>query len=736
MFSSFAYSKKNDCIFTPFLQNDGLMTVEKKTQSQSLPPLRKDVKLFEGPDDLDGSPTYSLYDPVIAKFYKISWQESLAFAYYSSEMDAEALARKIKEKAAIQISAEDIKAFFTQLDAAGLLDIHRDSTYYIDLKEKNTQGWIMWLVYNYLYLRIPLLNPDPFLRRTLKYVEFLGSRPAWIFYMLVSLFGFYLIIERWDAFIHTFTYFFNAEGALYYAIAITATKLIHEFSHAYVAKHYKLYVSSMGAALIVLWPVLYTDVTDGWKLSSRKERFFVSFAGVASELVVAAFATIGWAFSPPGVIQSVCFILATTSLLATLLVNLNPAVRFDGYYMLCDLWGIDNLQTRAFAVTRWKYFDWLFGIKIPEPETGLSPKRVFLMCAYTVYTSIYRIFLYTAIAFFVYYEFTKALGILLFIVEIIIFMIWPIWTELSEFYKMRVQITINKRLMSSLTVIALIAMYFFLPWPHQLTFNAVIVPIKEQIVWVPTGGVVKQIAVKRGQHVVKGQEIAIITSEPLEKESLQADLEKEAAARKIIQWSLHDDTIQYLSQMEEERLLTLEKEAKLKSKKNVLNLRSEIDGVLYEWNVDLKVNQIVAEGAILGKIADFSSYASYAFVSENQVSHFKIGDTVTVQIDYPLTFVPGVITSISPYSSKHLNYPALASTNYGPLPVAEEQYERLDLVDSYYIVEVKIDDQNNQLSNLVRIGQTSHLIMRGPWRSLAAELLHKVTLTLIRESSL
>ena len=230
----------------------------------------------------------------------------------------------------------------------------------------------------------------------------------------------------------TFTYFFNLEGAFIYAIAIIIVKIIHEFAHAYTAKYYKLYVPTMGIAMIVLWPVLYTDVTEGWKLQKRSQRLAISFAGIAAETIVAGISTFFWGISEPGLFQSVCFVIASVTWISTLVINLNPAMRFDGYYIMCDLTGIDNLQLRAFNYTRWQLRKWLLGLDVPCPEDLVTPQRKYGMIIYTIYTWIYRLFLYTAIAVFVYYKFTKALGVFLFLVEIIVFLMLPFFSEARQ----------------------------------------------------------------------------------------------------------------------------------------------------------------------------------------------------------------------------------------------------------------------------------------------------------------
>ena len=133
--------------------------------------------------------------------------------------------------------------------------------------------------------------------------------------------------------------------------------------------------------------------------------------------------------------------------------------------------------------------------------------------------------------------------------------------------------------------------------------------------------------------------------------------------------------------------------------------------------------------------SDLSAYTVKAFVSENDIGHLNLGEIVSVQINHPLSFMEGRILNISPYTSEHLIYPTLASTNFGPLPVVEKSYGKLSLTESYYVVMVEIIRKDDELSIPLRIGQTAQVTIRGPWKSKAAELFRRVTQTLIRESS-
>ena len=105
-----------------------------------------------------------------------------------------------------------------------------------------------------------------------------------------------------------------------------------------------LRITTMGVAFLVLFPVFYTDATDARNLASRHKRLALTAAGVIAELTIAGLATIGWAFSNPGHLQSICFVLASLNWVSSLLISANLAMRFDGYYRASDLLGVQNLE--------------------------------------------------------------------------------------------------------------------------------------------------------------------------------------------------------------------------------------------------------------------------------------------------------------------------------------------------------------------------------------------------------
>ena len=167
-----------------------------------------------------------------------------------------------------------------------------------------------------------------------------------------------------------------------------------------------------------MMPVLYTDTSESWKLTRRADRFAIAGAGIAIELMLAAWTTLAWALTSDGALRSGLFLLASTTWMWTLAINASPFMRFDGYFLLSDLVGLPNLHERSFALARRQIHWLLFGYREPNPEPALGRSAKRAMIAFALVTWIYRLIVFLGIALLVYNLFFKLLGIFLLMVEI------------------------------------------------------------------------------------------------------------------------------------------------------------------------------------------------------------------------------------------------------------------------------------------------------------------------------
>jgi putative peptide zinc metalloprotease protein len=696
-----------------------------------LPPLRQDLNISRGPDEEDGTPTYNVYDPIQGQYFKISWVEFPILENLRPDITLRDLLRILKMKTTVDYNAEEVFAFLQDLDRHHLLAKYRSSEEVLHEKLMAKVNPITWLVFHYLYIRIPVVNPDAFLARTLPYAKIFISKPAVLLYFFVTIAGFSHLISRFDEFTHTITYFFNIEGLFFYALAVTFVKILHELAHAYVAKLCGVRVPSIGIAFIVLWPVLYTDITDSWKLANRKQRLAISFAGVALELVVAGLATLCWSVTNPGVLQSVFFVLASASWITTLAINLNPCMRFDGYYLLCDLLGIDNLQMRSFDLSAWAIRKWIFGVDVPPPEE-VSSRTMTYMIIYAVATWMYRLFLYTAIAVLVYYKFTKLLGIILFLIEIVVFITWPIWYEVKELYKVRDKILVTRKNIIPASLLIIFLIWAIIPLPHTLQFASITIPVEYQLLWAPEEAIVKKIYIKQGDTVHKGDVLYVLSSEKLEENLLgkKADIE---ILNRTIQILINSGENSIIPEKQQELQSSIAMYKGLNEAKEQLTVRAELSGMIYFWDELVSIGQSVSKNQLLGKLGNLSSIGVGCYVPEKEVSYLRYNEEVTFSRKHYNESLHGKIIRIHPARAQYLTQFPLASLYKGELPVTSPRQEaknEFPLAESYYYVEVALDNDGH----LLRLDEPGTVYAKGPWRSKLLSLIEYLTFIGIRES--
>lgn len=698
----------------------------KDLESLVLSPFRKDLELFPGPDEPDGSPSFVLFDPIKGQYYKIGLAQATVMRVFKPGMTLKTLLKEVNERSSFKITNEELTAIFQQASLLNLLSVPKTSESVGEAADRAKTNIFIWLVMHYLYIRIPLTNPDSFLTRTLHYVEPLLSKPALFLYGILSLTGLIIVGMNFERYIHTFTYFFTIEGFLGYVGALAFVKLLHELGHAYTAKHFKIHVPTMGLAFLVLFPVLYTNVTNAWRLKKRIERFAITVAGVAVELALAGLSTLGWALTDPGIMNSIFFLVSSTTWITSLFLNLNPAMRFDGYYLMTDILSIDNLQQRAFGMTRWRLRELFFDLKIPPPEEGVSQKRLNLMTIYSVYTWTYRIILYTAIALFVYYEFTKALGILLFLIEVVVFIMAPFFSEFKQLYLRRSYFNLNPRAVITFTVLALAFLIFVVPLPHVKTFPAITDPVIHQDLYIQEPGDLEKLFFKKGDEVKKGDLILLLRSDPVALSIQQQNQAVLLLQKEIEILEQHEEGSSYLNEKKAELKHKESELETLNKRENHLQIKAEIDGKLYELSDLLHIGLSIGKGVVVGKIGDLSKTKAIAFVPENESYGIKEGETAYFKLQNPIERIPGKILKIYKTPTPYLRYPALASIHRGPIAVLHDK-DKLRFLDSYYQIDVLLERP-------LRFGQTGVLEIEGPYESKLWNLIRRAD-NLIRKES-
>lgn len=584
--------------------------------------LRPDLKLFPGPVEYDGQRSWVLEDPVRGNTYRLGHAEGELVYRLTTGRDLESAVRHLYRTTPLRPSPAEVIGFVAMLQRERLARLPADYVEAGESRDRNeaNPSLIEQIRQGQIFFRIPLLRPDAFLTRTVRWVSVLWSLPLRWFYLLCGLAGLSLAVQEIEAYLGTVSYLLTPRGSLAFLVCLILLKTGHEFAHAYAAKAKGLHVRSMGIMLIVVWPLLYTDTTDAWKLPDRRRRMDVSAAGVLFELVVAGLSLLLWSAFPDGIVRSIFFFLSGTSLVSTVLININPFMRYDGYYLLMDFWGIDNLRPRAFAVLRHGVRRLLLDWRAPSPE--IHPHRR-AMLIYGFFAALYRIFIGATISIAIYYLFFPTLGLAVFVFQLWLFLIRPIIVECRAAWQGRRFWGSRLRIAASAGVFAGLLALLAIPLPRLETLPCLLLFQDAIRVESPASGRLDAELPEEGRMVEKGELLVRLRSERLAFEREQADFDLRKVRAGIRNLGSSPEQVAFGRWLEAEagRLGTiLDKYDEAMAQ---LEIRAPADGRVADANPDLYAGAFLPRGTHLFTVMTPGRLEARAFVHEKTMSDLR-----------------------------------------------------------------------------------------------------------------
>ena len=699
-------------------------------QQPPWPELRDDLTIFDGPKSHDGLPTWTLHDPLAHRYFRLGWLEFECLQHWGLANPDE-IAKAISEETTLEAHSEDVEQFCVFLNTQQLVKATTSESskrFAQQLAAGKTSFWI-WLLHNYLFLRIPLLTIDKQLKKLVYWMHWLFNKQVLAVLMVFALLAIYLVLRQWSQFSHSFMYVMTPEGVLATLCMLSLSKIVHEFGHALAASHFGCRVPTMGLALILGMPVLWTDVTDAWRLSDRKQRLIIDAAGMLAELALAVFATLLWVILPDGAFRSGIYLLASSAWLITLTINLNPFMRFDGYYLLSDALDIANLQDRSFTLARWRLRESLFGLGLSVPEHW-DAGRYRLLLAYAYGTWIYRLVLFTGIAWAVYYFFFKALGLFLFAVEIGWFVIRPMVKEMStwvELIKSQEQ-PIRPRL-SWLVPIAVLAI-LCVPWQTHLIIPGLLHAEAESTLYSPEPALVKKVWVQEGQVVKEGQLLLELVSPDLDYKIKIAEMKWAELTEQLAAQSLELQLARHNPVDSEALQSTLAELEGLRAEHKKLTIRAAFNGHIRDLSESLQAGEWLAKDEVLGEV-ETPIHTVVAFAEEADVNRVKAGSSARFYAEGgDITPFDLDVLSVDKTGTRQLNVLELASTNGGAVAVRPDDEKHLIPEQGIYRMVLHVKDHNLQLPKTVR----GRLSLDTPPESRISRMLRLATAVVIRES--
>ncbi|MCW5300360.1 HlyD family efflux transporter periplasmic adaptor subunit [Herbaspirillum lusitanum] len=590
-----------------------------------LPDLREELSISPGPRLFDGQPSWTLHDPVRNVFFQLDWPSFEMLSRWHLN-DAAAIVDAINRDTALQLDHEAFGNFLLFLREQNLLQVTPGSAAAFAASRARQRGSLFqWLLHNYLFFRIPLVRPDAWLTWLQPRLAFLFSPTFRRLTVAAGIFGLLGAYREWDRFAGTLMDTLSWEGAAMYGVAVVFAKTCHELGHALTAKRYGCRVPTMGLAFLVMWPVAYTDTNEVWKLPRRGQRLAVAGAGIVTEMGIAAWATLAWVWLPEGGIRQAAFLLSTTTWISTLAINASPFMRFDGYYILSDYLGLPNLHNRCFALARWDLRERLFALGEPPPEVFPPHRRIgLILFAWTVW--IYRLVLFLGIAALVYHFFIKAVGILLFIVEMVWFVSLPLWNEMQAWRRRRSALRHSRRARCSAVLAVALALLFLLPWPDRIRTSGMLQPQTHMALYAPPQSQVESLPVSNMQQVPAGQTLLGLGSAELDLRTGETDARQQSLSWQSAAAGFDAATRKDWQVLNDQLVFSQAEQAAVGADFQRYRPTAPYAGVLVDVDPDLRVGQWLTNREYLGSLVAAGKWQVVTYVGEDAVHRIAPGD--------------------------------------------------------------------------------------------------------------
>jgi putative peptide zinc metalloprotease protein len=665
----------------------------------------------------DNKPIVRIYVPSVGLMYRFPRQNWELARLFDGRRSYEEIAELYSQEKGVQYDAEEVREFAADLEAGdfwyktpqekNILLMQQSA----EERRKKLKGRNRWGDLSIIFF--PAFNPDRFLTWAYNRTKFIYTTWFTVLTLMAFTFAAGITITHWSEVGRDTLEFYNFSektwgDVFYFYVMFMAIVAIHEFAHAHACKHFGGRVRAMGFALIYLTPAFYTDTTEGAVLGSRQQRLTISIAGIWAELMVCSVATPIWWTTPPDtfVHDGAYFVMMLTGIMS-LIVNWNPLMKLDGYQMLCETLGIEELKEDSTAfLSAWiKKNIWRLPVDVPY-----VPKRRRL--GFAVYALLSGAYSYTVL-----YIVARFAGN-------IVRNFSPEWGFVPEIavalliFRSRIRLLVNfmkffyldkkDRLMTWLTpqhsmaLGAAAIVFFAVPiWHESVSGQFLLEPTQRAVLRARVPGTVSQLKLTEGQQVSAGQPLATLTNLSLESDFQEARARLLMASQRVNAATLHYADLG-ASLRERDGLATQLQQ--LSEMHDALQINSPISGTVVTPRVEDALGSYVKKGGTLVEIADLSHLNARIYVSEYDMSKIRVAAPARLEVQGVAEIWATEVSSI-----------AAKPTEMDPQLGGESKLKGMD-PPQFYIVTLVVDNSNN----LLKPGMEGVARVYGPRRSLLA----------------
>ncbi|RZL31730.1 MAG: RIP metalloprotease, partial [Rubrivivax sp.] len=385
-------------------------------------------------------------------------------------------------------------------------------------KAKFKQNWL-----NLMSLRLPLFHPDAWFDKQTVMARALFSLPAALLWLALVVPAAVLGAQHWQALTENLSdRVLSASNLLLLWFVYPAVKAVHEWAHGLAVKARGGTVREIGLLFIIFTPVPYVDATSSYRFPSKWARAQVAAAGILAELALGAVALYVWLAAEPGLLTAIAYNVILIAGVSTLLVNGNPLMRYDGYFIATDLLELPNLAQRA--QNYWVYLSdrWLFGAKDAEPPLASNGER-WILFLYGASAPVYRLLITVGLIWFVASEYLLIGAIMAVMAgwQALVMPMWKAWKHLDEGGSLARRRDVAKR-RTLLLLAGVLGFLGLVPLPFYSVHQGVVWLPDEALVRAEAPGQISAVQAAPGSVLARGAPILKIDNLPLQAELTQA----------------------------------------------------------------------------------------------------------------------------------------------------------------------------------------------------------------------
>ncbi len=517
-------------------------------------------------------------------------------------------------------SQQAVIQLLSQLYFSNLLqyDLAADSAQLFERYKKRKQREISFRFLNIMFMRFPLLDPDRFLVRTMPVAEKLISPLGALLWLLVVGFGLKIVVDNFSGLRVQGEGILATNNLFLLYLGTVVIKALHEFGHAYFCRRFGGEVHVMGVMLMIFTPMPYVDATSSWSFRERWKRVLVGAAGMIVELFFAAIAAFVWDETAPGIVHTLAYNIMFVASVSTVIFNINPLLRFDGYYILSDLLEIPNLSQRATTQLRHLSERHVFGVKNSQTQAGTRREAGWLTF-FGIASGIYRVIVFSGVLLIVADRFL-IIGIVMAAVCLISWAVVPV-VRFAKYLSSNPRLDrVRPRAIGVTAGIAvfLIVLLGVVPFPHSFRAPGNDIASQRTQMANETAGEVAELLVPSGSFVKQGQPLLRLKNSELALELADTRAHLDEINARLLQAMNQDSAdIASLTSLRDSIGDVLKK---LSADSENLTVRARHDGWWVAPGIEDYVGRWLSRGSNLGLLANPASFEFAATVMEEDVN--------------------------------------------------------------------------------------------------------------------